>query len=524
MRLKPSNSLKSYFEEKKTMIIVPHQDDELFLCGTVLGMLKGCKQNVYVVFTTNGDYGCSFEIRKRESIKALSVFGIKSSNIIFLGYGDQYNTEYRHLYHAPENETVESKAGYTQTYGGEFCLIKKGIHHEYTLNNYKLDLAMVIASVHPDVLICNDLDWHPEHRITSLIFDKVMGEILSDNIGYYPLVLKGFVYFIGWDGIDDYRKKNLESTKRPGRCYSTDKRFEFGNPYFKWNQRIRFPIDYMLIKKKKNRLYKAIYKYRFSQNAKRFYGCMMNSDAVFWYRNTQNHALGASILSSSGNPEFLNDFVIADSGDITKEKNMPYDKSIWMPAEWDTSPKIHISFNKIITARKIVLYRDLYSYAHNQCIIKAVVSCRQEGECHSREFTQKISEYELLSTISFGEELQVEKIEIQIDNNKVGFSEIEVLNSGLPAFLKIKVNGDYIYDYYLGTKTNDLHVGIEVYGCKESDIVREVIQDSPKASVLWQGDKLYFDKNFKRCYLKASLKSRPEVFDIVCINRNKTNY
>ena len=44
---------------KTALILVPHEDDELFLAGTVMVELKKLKCNVLAAFSTNGDNGQS---------------------------------------------------------------------------------------------------------------------------------------------------------------------------------------------------------------------------------------------------------------------------------------------------------------------------------------------------------------------------------------------------------------------------------------------------------------------------------
>ena len=520
MKLTPFNSIKKYFNTKTIMIIVPHQDDELFLCGTIMGLLKGNRQNVFIVFTTNGDYGNDFNERKIESIKALSKYGINKENIIFLGYGDQYNTPYKHLYHAPNNDVTTSKAGYKETYGEDFCFKQWNVHHEYTIENYIYDIREIIKLILPDIIFSNDLDWHPEHRFTSLILDRVLGEILKENKNYRPYIFKGFIYFIGWDGVSDYRKINLGRTKKPTRSKSFDKRFDVGNPYFKWNDRLCFPIDYQLTLKKKNTLFKAVSKYKFSKNAKRFYESMMNADAIFWQRVTTNAALHATVNVSSGNENYLNDFIIVDLNDITKKNSMDFEASVWRPANSDKQPKIEMVFDQPIIANTIVLYRDIYSYS-KECVHYSIEYKYLIDEKEETEIIEGcIKEYDLRVDIDLKKDYMLTDLHIQLDNNSIGFTEIEVNKTQMIQFIKIIVNGDYAYDYHIGEKTDIVDLNLNVYGLKKEDVIVDVIEHIPqKEPIRIKNNKLYIGDRIKKCYIKIFFSKNPEVYDVVCLRR-----
>ena len=79
------------------MVIVPHEDDELAIAGPMIYEAVKKELNIKVVFSTNGDfYAHEGEIRLKEAIKSLNVLGVKTEDIIFLGYGDQ--TKECHLF------------------------------------------------------------------------------------------------------------------------------------------------------------------------------------------------------------------------------------------------------------------------------------------------------------------------------------------------------------------------------------------------------------------------------------------
>ena len=151
--------------DNKVLFIVPHEDDELFVGGAMLANLAvDPKYEVYVLIATNGDYNPEdSKIRVKESIDALSVLGIEKNNIIFAGYGDEWQGQ--HIYHSKEDEAKISFGGFLETYLDnesldEWHYKRYGTHSKYTRRNYVNDIADVISSISPDTIICVDMDSH----------------------------------------------------------------------------------------------------------------------------------------------------------------------------------------------------------------------------------------------------------------------------------------------------------------------------------------------------------------------------
>jgi len=515
----PNNSFyNSNFKNKKILIIVPHQDDELFLCGTILDSLRKVTSNIYVAFVTNGDYGNDFNQRYIECLSAMKIFQISSKNVICLGYGDQYETKYGHIYHAPMEEIVMSKRGKKQTYGKDYIYSKYKIHHDYTLTNLYNDLEMMIRELWPDVIFCNDMDWHPDHRAVSLIFDRIIGRILNSNYEYHPDIYKGFVYGFGWDGVDDYNILNLRSTVKPKRSRCNDKRFELNNPYYKWEERVRFPVSDELLSKRKNKLWKAIGKYRFSQNAKRFYNSMMNSDAVFWKRHTKNLAIQAHINVSSGNSDNLQDFVIMDSSDILKSVDMPCDRGIWYPDMSDEEIFIKYYFESPVNPNKIILYRDVKSYGLTS--IYGVLKYKGKGNV---EYAFEIGKYDIKYEIDMFDAKDISFIELNFQKSyqAFGFSEIEILeNLKLPVYVKGMYTGNYIYHYYCEKSCEKM---IIEYCCYPNDDIKiEIIEDDKSGSYII-GNTIIMTDCFKKIMLKLTSSFNNEVYDVITIERRNKN-
>lgn len=72
----------SQFKNKKVMVIVPHEDDDLLISGQVLPPMYKNGADVRVVFATNGDKRVSAYTRQSEACNALEKLGIpRESNI-----------------------------------------------------------------------------------------------------------------------------------------------------------------------------------------------------------------------------------------------------------------------------------------------------------------------------------------------------------------------------------------------------------------------------------------------------------
>ena len=95
-----------YFESKKILIIIPHQDDEIHLAGNLIASLKDTR-NIYVAYTTSGDYAYNASVRYKEAIKSLWKLGkIKKENIFFLAYPDQSYEATHNIFTIPKVQNI----------------------------------------------------------------------------------------------------------------------------------------------------------------------------------------------------------------------------------------------------------------------------------------------------------------------------------------------------------------------------------------------------------------------------------
>lgn len=356
--------------QKKYLIIVPHPDDEINVAGQLIYQLAKSNSEVYVLYTTNGDYCIDQGQRLKEAINALNLLGVNEDNIIFMGYGDDWKGK-KHIYNMKDELVIESMGGHKQTYGlkthQDYRFIKSGYHHEYTRKNYKQDMMDVILDILADVLLAVDFDWHPDHRSTSLMFEEVMGEILKTNNDYKPVVLKKFAYACAWNGSKDYYKTPKKATCLPPRGLVNDKRFELDIPAYSWDSRIRFgaPKETQTRMIKENIIYKAAQEHK-TQYARFRIDRICNTDIIYWLRKTNSLSYQAKIAVSSGNPTFLNDFKLVDCPNIkTKQKGIKiFGDCVWVPDKTDKKKIVNFSFEKNVKVSCLSLYENFNLESH----------------------------------------------------------------------------------------------------------------------------------------------------------------
>ena len=364
------------FADKKVMVLVPHEDDEINLAGGVIEEYLKHGSEVYIVFSTNGDGDERHDMSKLgnvrigEAIKALSVLGVPEKNIVFLGYGDGWDKSGAHIYNAPANETLRSRAGRTETYGSKTHAAFNN-NNSYTFSNYYNDIKQVLLKYKPDTIFCIDYDTHNEHRTLSMMFEKAMGGILKET-AYRPAVYKGYGYRTAWNAPDDFSESdNVASTVN----------FRSGKDtvVYDWDRRCRFPIDINSVSRdlEKSRLYRALSAYS-SQKAALGAGRIINGDKVFWRRRTDSLLYNADISVSSGDKSKLADFMLLDCGDLISRGDMPYD-GVWRPDNTDKEKAIHVTFPKDTYIDSVVLYD---SPSPDESITNAVIKL-DDGTCFS---------------------------------------------------------------------------------------------------------------------------------------------
>lgn len=304
----------SLFEDKKVMIIVPHQDDDINLVGGLIEQYTQGSNEVSVVFSTNGDYWGAGELRAEETLSVLTSLGVKEDEIYYLGFGDCWQPQFYeeqeigHIYDSVDPDAVwTSYYGATATYGTR--TIDCYLELPYTRNNFLYSMESILLEKMPDTIFAVDVDDHADHKATSFFFEEALCNILKRCPDYHPTVYKGFCYGTAWKACADFHDgMNLLSTRKPEANIWDNCAFGY-----LWEDRVRFPVDEsnlnpILIN---NSVYRALDRYA-SQRAHFRAGSILNGDKVFWERRTDSLLYDAEIFVGEEKTTVLNDFKLKD--------------------------------------------------------------------------------------------------------------------------------------------------------------------------------------------------------------------
>lgn len=474
---------KAFFADRRIMLIVPHQDDDLNVMGGTIEEYLRYGSEVYVVYLTNGDMTPA-EIRYAEAIACLSKLGIPEEHVIFLGYGDRWKEGGPHLYNAEPGRIMESRAGFYATYG----TTDHPSYHEgtdYTIENLLADMESVILEYRPDTIFCCDYDEHPDHKATSLVFEKAMGNILKEYTDYQPCVFKGFAYRTAWNNVFDYYSLNMKSTQEESMPVA-DPMVE----YYRWENRIRFPVDASGLSRSLlgSRSYEVLNTY-VSQNVYQKAQSMINGDKVFWERMTTSLCNRAEISASSGRVDLLNDFMLLENNNLADDACMPYD-GVWIPTSEDPEKQLFVQFPEKTDVASIVLY-DHPSPEQN---VKQLAITFDNGETVTCGPLDPIGS----PTTVMVDQKQISSFAVELvaaEGAEAGLTEIEAFAdfwSHREGFIQLMdSNREFVYDY-ITTPSGDLVLQLYSYG----DVPQigpehyTVFSDNEQCKVNWSGQEL----------------------------------
>lgn len=470
------------YADKTVMLLVPHQDDDINVLGGVMEEYVKYGSEVYVVFSTNGDYYGLADTRFQEALNALGNIGIGEDHVIFLGYGDQWNPEGPHLYNGEPGGVVTSHYGRTETYGtAAHAAYREG--NAYTIDQFLTDIEDVILEYRPDVICCVDYDYNIDHRALSLSFEKVMGRILREQADYRPQVFKGYAYNTAWEAENDFYGENLLSTQNV-----------FAKPYsqtpavYRWEERVRLPVNGEALSRSviSARMNDTLSMYA-SQGAELYGPRIFNSDKVFWQRYTTSLCASAEIRTSSGSAELLNDFMLLESADLLENGAQPYDGA-WIPEEIDREKRVSVTFPEPRYVESIVLY-DHPDPEKN--VLNAVIAFADGTVLE----TGPLDAGGAATRIPVGKE-NVTSFTVALEQirGEAGLTEIEVFEkppeSGL-SYIKLMDEGEnFAYDYWIDSSGNQI---FRLYVCGADAACAEnytLSCDNPVCSAVWDGDSI----------------------------------
>lgn len=402
---------------QKALIIVPHEDDEINLVGTIIDQLVSSNVLIKVVFVTNGDFESDLtEQRIQEAIYVTKK--MQFDDVYFLGYGDNADGS-DHIF-CSRNVLYKSRSGHTCTYGvkgnDDYRYLISGVHSEYRLECLKVDMQECIMRERADLIFCVDHDSHPDHRMTSLIFDQVIRDIVLGS-DYRPIVLKKFAYAGTWHGRADYFNDPMLPT-----ILDADQYF----PYAR-QQEIRIKVNRTLYPTLfwQSNVYKWCRIYR-SQGAIDHFWNIVNADSLFFYRDTNNLAPAALITTSSGEGKYLNDFKLFDT-DIVCGKIKLDEETIkrytWIPSHLDTKKKFEMHFSNPISVKMMAFHQ---SHDENSRIKRIKV---EMNNSFIKEYELGDSLYaSILLPIKQSDINQISISVLEHSGNLAGFREVEIFD------------------------------------------------------------------------------------------------
>ena len=504
----------SQFKNKKVMVIVPHEDDDLLISGQVLPPMYKNGADVRVVFATNGDKRVSAYTRQSEACNALEKLGIPREKVIFLGYPD--GTQ---LYVGKKAYSFSS--GWDHTYAGkgfkDYHFDRFGTHAKYTAENMVDDIESVVLEYRPDYILAIDFDTHTDHRGVSISFEKAMERILKKESGYTPKVLKCFGYSLAWKSKPDFYALNIKSTVMQDREKNNDPSYETDVPQYRWNNRIRLPIDKKSLSHSILRCseYKALSEH-LSQYAYCYSERIINGDSVYWNRRTDSLTYNADISVSSGDASLLNDFRLIGVGNRTAGPNVKLENCVSRFDKNDAQKTVTVKFDSPKTVSCVSLYDN---FGLNSNILGGVITFSDgskvevpalnadgsetrvvfEPKHNITSFTFKVTEYEGVAGLD-----EIEAFENA--DYDMGFSLIKLKNAD---------TDDYIYNYLITPDEKSLNLGVYLSNPNAGYTIKIIEGDSVKL----EGNTLVFDDDFEKCTVRAELNGDPSTYDQITVKR-----
>lgn len=504
----------SQFKNKKVMVIVPHEDDDLLISGQVLPSMYKNGADVRVVFATNGDKRVSAYTRQSEACNALEKLGIPREKVIFLGYPD--GTQ---LYVGKKAFSFSS--GWDHTYAGkgfkDYHFDRFGTHAQYTAENMVDDIESVILEYRPDYILAIDFDTHTDHRGVSISFEKAMERILKKESGYTPKVLKCFGYSLAWKSKPDFYALNIKSTVMQDREKNNDPSYETDVPQYRWSSRVRLPIDKKSLSHSILRCseYKALSEH-LSQYAYCYSERIINGDSVYWNRRTDSLTYNADISVSSGDASLLNDFRLIGVGDRTAGSNVKLENCVSRFDKNDAQKTVTVKFDSPKTVSCVSLYDN---FGLNSNILGGVITFSDgskvevpalnadgsetrvvfEPKHNITSFTFKVTEYEGVAGLD-----EIEAFENA--DYDMGFSLIKLKNAD---------TDDYIYNYLITPDEKSLNLGVNLSNPNAGYTIKIIEGDGVKL----EGNTLVFDDDFEKCTVRAELNGDPSTYDQITVKR-----
>ena len=491
---------RSYFGTR-VLILAPHPDDEINIAGNMILTLAAAKAEIFVAYSTNGDFQNPAAVRAQEAVDALKILGVPREKIIFLGYGDTFNgTGNPHIFSATEPTT--SPAGHFETYAAESFVdyAKKtfGRHSSYTRENFKHDLKSLLLELRANVIFCVDFDAHADHRALSILFDEVLGEILAERSDYRPEVYKKLAYATAFTAAPDFYAPNLLSTCKPKLGVTDTYDFDIiDRANYVWENRVRFPVAEVCRQPllKGNPVAEAVFAHK-SQgnewNALR----ILNSDEIFFERRTDSLTFAAKVTATSGDASKVRDFKLIDTDDVDISPAQIVG-NLWRPASDDTQRKIFFAWDEPIQVRRAVIYGNPLDDTPQKISLRLdcvdAKSIRRVLELPSRGRPLVIDTEKIfvaraeISAVDAGKNFGLAEVEF--------FANAEPLRK-IPPFIKLTIADNFFYSYAVPDEVDKISLGLYRFHVDEPVKISATSGDEELLSELMTDDEIIL--NFGR--------------------------
>lgn len=371
-----SNQEVESSENKKRLIMVPHEDDEILMAGGVIKSSVESNIPVKVLIATNGDYEGEESGKERimESIKALNNLGVPTKDIIFLGFADTGNgggiskDSFLHKLYTAEDDTLFfSRFGNDETYGipaikEDFHFEKYKTHAKYTRKNFIADLVSVIDEYRPtDIYVTSRFDMHYDHAYLNLFSTEAINAIRKKDSTYQPHAHEGIVH--SSESHDTWPKRQGENKEILS--FSMPEGLEDLTPLV-WQQREIFEVPDSMqrlpisenLKDQTLRMYESQYE--------EYIGAFVKKDEFFWKRAYTNIVSIQSVdaSSESKNSDLSFDQSAKKAIDGIRDgyaTGLPFESKRFPHTEWVTTGEkegawLNIIFDNSVDITTIALY------------------------------------------------------------------------------------------------------------------------------------------------------------------------
>ncbi len=174
---------------KTVLVIGAHPDDETFIGAGRARAALNAGDVIKVVVLTNGDVdGVSAGLaREQQSVQSAVTIGLRSDDVIFLGYGDALM---RTIYDSPSGTQVyTSRAGQTRTYasyglgGMDYHRYVFGVPGPYNRDTVLADLRTLLTNFRPDEIYTHShFDAHGDHEALALFVTEALLSLKQSGV------------------------------------------------------------------------------------------------------------------------------------------------------------------------------------------------------------------------------------------------------------------------------------------------------------------------------------------------------